>query len=75
MSKTPLRLAREARNLTLKQVADAVGTDGGNLSRVERGTQTPSKELTEALVKFYGVKNLSEVQILFPERFTAQAAA
>jgi transcriptional regulator with XRE-family HTH domain len=51
--KTPAQRLREKRGLTLKEVADAVGTDTGNLSRIESGRQK-SVELAEKLVKFYG---------------------
>lgn len=61
-------MAREKRELTLQQVALAVGIDSGNLSRIERGTQTPSKDLTERLVGFYEGE-VTEMQIIFPERF------
>lgn len=71
---TPLRLARGKRQLTIQQVASAVGIDSGNLSRIERGQQTPSKKLTEKLVAFFGGE-LTEVQILFPERFTEPPAS
>lgn len=67
---SPLRVAREKRELTLQQVALAVGIDSGNLSRIERGAQTPSKDLTERLVAFYAGE-VTEMQIIFPERFAA----
>lgn len=66
--KSPLRLARERCGLTLKQVADAVSMDPGNLSRVERGEQMPSKELVAALVEHFG-NLVTELQIIYPERF------
>ncbi len=66
--KTPLRLERERRNLTIFQVSIAIGLDPGNLSRIERGYQTPSKEAAEKLVNFFD-NELTEIQILYPERF------
>jgi transcriptional regulator with XRE-family HTH domain len=66
--KSPLRQARERRGLTLKAVADHVAMDQGNLSRVERGEQTPSKELAESLCKFFG-HEVTEMQIIYPERY------
>lgn len=48
-----LRAARKARKLTLKTVAKAVGTDPGNLSRVERGEQAPNRELARKLHSYY----------------------
>ena len=67
---SPLRVARESRGETLQAVAIAIGVDPGNLSRIERGTQTPSKDLIERLVRYYGGE-VSEVEIIFPERFAA----
>ncbi|WMD23328.1 helix-turn-helix transcriptional regulator [Achromobacter seleniivolatilans] len=65
---TPLRLAREKRGLTIQQVANSVGIDPGNLSRIERGLQVPSKDLAEKLsLVFDG--DVSETQIIYPERF------
>lgn len=66
---TPLRRLRRARKLTLETVAAAVGTDTGNLSRIERGKQT-SLALAEALVGYFG-NGITEAEILYPERFPA----
>lgn len=66
--KSPLRAERERRGLTLKAVAHAVSMDQGNLSRVERGEQLPSKELIEALCKYFDGA-VTELEIIFPERF------
>lgn len=69
---TPLRIARERRGLTLRQVADATDMDPANLSRIERGDQVPSKESVEALAKFFG-HEVTEMQIIFPERYLPAA--
>lgn len=74
MSKTPLRLIREKRSQTIQEVATAVGIDAGNLSRIERGEQTPSTELAEKLAKHYG-HEVTEMQILYPTRYMQEAAA
>lgn len=66
--KSPLRAERERRGLTLKAVALAVSMDQGNLSRVERGEQIPSKSAIEALCRFFGGA-VTELQIIFPERY------
>lgn len=66
--KTPLRLARERRDLTIVQVSAATGIDPGNLSRIERGCQTPSTDVAEKLAKFFG-HEVTEIQILYPERY------
>jgi transcriptional regulator with XRE-family HTH domain len=65
---SPLKQARLSRGLTLEQVASAVDIDTGNLSRIERGLQIPSKELAEALVKYYD-NEITETQIIYPDRF------
>lgn len=64
---TPLRQARKRRGLTIQHVSNAVGIDTGNLSRIERGIQVPSKQLAEKLARFFG--DLNELQIIYPERF------
>lgn len=67
---SPLKQARLARGLTLEQVASGVGIDTGNLSRIERGLQVPSKELAEAPVKYFD-NEVNETQIIYPERSAA----
>jgi transcriptional regulator with XRE-family HTH domain len=69
---TPLKVLRHARKQTLHEVATAVGTDSGNLSRIENGKQGASPELAERLAKFYGYA-ITEIQILYPERFAVVA--
>lgn len=69
---TPLRQVRERRNLTIQQVASAVGIDSGNLSRIERGIQVPSKDLTEKLSQYFD-NEVTETQIIYPERFASGA--
>jgi transcriptional regulator with XRE-family HTH domain len=69
---TPLRQVRERRNLTIQQVAAAVGIDSGNLSRIERGIQVPSKDLTEKLSQYFD-NEVTETQIIYPERFAVEA--
>lgn len=44
-----LREARLAKNETLAAVAEAVDTDVGNLSRIERGEQIPQRDLARRL--------------------------
>lgn len=68
MPDSPLKKARMQKGETLQAVADAIGTDTGNLSRIERGKQTPSKEIVEKLVKHFN-NAITEIQIFYPERF------
>lgn len=67
---TPLKKVRMTKGFTLEQVAEAVGSDSGNISRIERGKQNPNKEMVAKLVKLFETEGLTELQILFPERYT-----
>lgn len=62
---TPLRAIRKAKKQTLDTVAAATGTDAGNLSRIERGIQTPSSRLAKAIAKHFG-SEITEAQIMCP---------
>jgi transcriptional regulator with XRE-family HTH domain len=53
---TRLRAERKRRKLTVREVAEAVGTDSSNMSRLERGVQRPTQEVARALFKFFGGK-------------------
>jgi transcriptional regulator with XRE-family HTH domain len=50
-----IRGIRQAKQLTLDEVAKASGMDTGNLSRLERGLQGFSMEVLGALCKTFGV--------------------
>ena len=65
---TPLKATRTRRRLTLDQVSRAVGTDSGNLSRIENNKQKASPDLAEKLARHFGGE-ITEIQILYPERF------
>lgn len=65
---TPLQRTRKASKQTLEFVAAAVDSDTGNISRIERGIQTPSTALAKKLAKHFGPP-LTEAQILCPELF------
>ena len=69
MTMTPLRKIRHAREESIHQVAEAVGTNAGNLSRIENAKQKASPELAERLAKYFGYA-VTEIQILYPERFS-----
>lgn len=70
---SPLKLVRRKHGLTLQQVADSVGIDTGNLSRIERGHQVPNKKLAEKLANFFK-NDITETQIIYPERFIDESA-
>jgi transcriptional regulator with XRE-family HTH domain len=63
-----IKAARLKRGQTLVQVAKAIGTDAGNLSRVENGKQKPSPKMAAKLALHFGYE-ITEIQILYPERF------
>lgn len=65
---SPLKQTRIKRNGTLAEVSEAVGTNPGNLSRIENGKQKASPNLAEKLAKYFG-HEITEIQILYPERY------
>lgn len=69
---TPLRRARRAAGLTTTVLAERVGINQANISRLERGLQTATPQLAEALARELG--NVTELEILYPERYIAQPA-
>ncbi len=65
---TLLKTARQKRGQSIYFVAKAVRTSPGNLSRVENRKQRPSPKLAARLAAFFAPE-LTELQILYPERF------
>ena len=72
MKNTPLRRARASKGLSIHQVAAAVGTNAGNLSRIERAVQAASPALAERLASYFE-PDITELEVLYPERFLDQA--
>lgn len=50
-----LKNLRKQANKTLTQVAAIVGTDAGNLSRIERRLQQPEPSLAMRLAEYYEI--------------------
>lgn len=71
---TPLKATRLQRKESVRKVAGAVGTNPGNLSRVENGKQRASPDLAERLANHFG-HAITELQILYPERYMQPAFA
>ena len=69
---TPLRLLRKRQNKTLKDVALALNATVSHLSRIENAQMKASPDLAERLAKYFG-HEVSEIQILYPERFATNA--
>lgn len=65
---SPLKRTRLTTGRTLSEVAEAVGTNPGNMSRIENGKQKASPGLAEKIAKYFGYA-ITEIQILYPERF------
>ena len=74
MHMLPIKKLRRTRGQTLVEVAASVGTDPGNLSRIERGVQQTSPDLAARLAKHFGYA-ITEIEILYPERFVEERAA
>ncbi len=54
--------------MTLDALAKIVGSDVGNLSRIERGVQVPGPQLAERICsEFEGEVN--ELQLIYPSRY------
>lgn len=73
---SPLRKARKRRGWRLRDVVTRLSEnnctlDAGNLSRIERGEQTASPAMAEKICLVFGGE-LTELQILYPERFMEQ---
>ena len=50
-----IKALRKNLGLTLKSVAKSIGTDPGNLSRIERNVQLPGISLAKKISEFYGI--------------------
>ena len=72
---SPLRACRKRLNLTMQMVCDEIGMDTGSYSRLERMKQGATPETAEKLVKALGRENITEMQILYPERYMKRSRA
>ena len=54
--------------MTLNALAKKVGSDVGNLSRIERGVQTPNAQLAERICNVFPGE-VSELQLIYPARY------
>lgn len=62
-----LKQLREAQGVTLEKIALEAGTDVGNLSRIERGTQKPNIELVAKIAAALQIR-MSALYLLLEER-------
>lgn len=65
---TPLKLARESRRVTQKQVADAVGIVRGHYGRIETGVVGASPQVAKKLAEFFA-GSITRLEILYPEEY------
>lgn len=61
--------------MTLQDLAIKVDSDVGNLSRIERGKQIPSSELAEKICGQFPPGVITELHLIYPERYVACADA
>ncbi len=69
---TPLKQVRISLGHTQEAVASAVGIKQPFYSRIENGEGTPSPETAAKIARYFGHR-ISELQILFPERYMTDA--
>ncbi|MBW9334554.1 helix-turn-helix transcriptional regulator [Herbaspirillum sp. RU 5E] len=70
--KSPLRIAREKMGLRLQDIAQQVGSDVGNLSRIERGKQVPTRDLAEKICGVFPPGEITEMHLIYPERYLVE---
>jgi transcriptional regulator with XRE-family HTH domain len=66
---TPLKLARERREMSQAQLAKAMGVTPPHITKIESGVFQASPALAKKLAAFFGAP-LTRDQILFPEEYT-----
>ena len=66
---TPLLKVRISRGLLLKDVVGMTGMSKGNLSKIENNLQYPSRENAELLASVFSDSGLTEMHLLYPERY------
>ncbi len=74
---TPLKQARLNRKWKLRDVCHHIKAHGkrldtGNLSRIETGKQPASPEMAACLAAIFIDDGLTEMQIIYPERYMSK---
>lgn len=67
---TPLRRVRKRKGLTLDDLAAVLGCHNSTMSRIDSGKRVATPDQAARLKKYLG-RGISELQILYPERYTA----
>jgi transcriptional regulator with XRE-family HTH domain len=71
---TPLKRIRLERGAKQTDLAEKIGIDQGYLSRIENGDVRPSPEVAARIADEIGREWITELHILYPERYGAAAA-
>ena len=50
-----LKILREERNMTVKELGEAVGTSGATISRYETGVHEPKSKMVQRLAEYFNV--------------------
>lgn len=59
---TPLKLAREKRKVSVTHLCEELGTHPQNYYRIERGEQSPKRELARVIFEYFdGSVSLAEI--------------
>lgn len=66
---TPLKAARERREMSQSQVAAILGVTRAHIGKIESGAFKASPAIAKKLAAFFGAP-LTRDQILFPEEYT-----
>lgn len=71
---TPLKRLRIARGVTLDEIAKVIKRNNGTISRIERAESQASPDTAALIVAFFNGA-ITELEILYPERYMDRRAA
>lgn len=72
---TPLKRVRRELGIKQETIAAALGVSQAHISCVENRKERASPDLAERIVRFFGREQITEEQILYPQRFADKEAA
>lgn len=72
---TPLKRIRLERGITQVTIADSAGIDQSTFSRIENGEAQASADTAAKIADAIGRKWISELHILYPDRYPAKQGA
>lgn len=71
---TPLKIAREKRDVSVPEICKAIGTHPQNYYRIERGDQPPKRELARRIHEYFE-GDVSMGEIYDPEFVAGEVSA